>query len=1566
MNQIIRIPDYDGGFITKSVEGQRIVTRDANGYKIDDQPVNYIRKGINTKFGKVIDYDNEKVKLNFNGKVETADRYIFNAFLSKSHTSPRSSYKGEGEGVEVSGTLETPICNVEVTNEPNVVRGILTFPDRIITKSKNEFIFIKSYDRKLYRVEVKLPLVGKGLIKAITLKTIEEIKVIPLKKILIKGVSTGLKTVKDTTATTSPGNRWNVRGGEKPGHKYNERRPHPSGKGYIYLYELPTGKREWRDEAGTKIDMPEKQMDYAVPEFKKGDFVKQGDVIGKVEDMSDNFIAVNMQGKMKLINKKEHVEKVNEHQLYKPGMEISYEGKPAVIIQKTDNLALIKNKEDNRLTVIHLERHLEKQRKQFQDKKINKYSKVYQGYEDEDYHYSLDYDKQPEYQEFLGIADKAGLGTEDPLQKKKYIKVGNNVKTVTWKYNPENRETEFLVDGVKDHPLTFMDKKFLIRDITDKGYSLEGENGEKGLFLSHEDYERGKPEDLKEDNETVIEKTGDSVGSVIARVPKKTFHISGELSPEHEAWVEQEKARISPKKYLSRWGKGEKAREEAEAKAKVENEANQKKIKELLDSNEYKDFADEATERGYKFGANKLTANKKVTVDGRKFEINKEYRLDGNISTDITGPFKKLTMGDEHFEITDLTEDKIYYNDDGKDKEISIDDLRSINGRSLFEPTKESKGLISKNEPQKFYFGSDDSNAVSGYYEVVDAKELVASHFPGGEINKQYSIAEAQNRDRGTPQSIAQINKIAKNPNFDFLGDNRTAQDGAPIVNQDYNIISGNARGIGVQLHYENKGDKYKNDLLSNAERLGFSKDEISKMEQPVLVRRVNIDNKEAQRLGAISNTSQMLATEEREQARGKATRIDDKTFNKISEVFKKAKGEHSSIAEYLDEVGPELVKELVDKGIILDNEAHLYYNTETGKLDGSHKNKVKELLTQSILGESSKHFEKIPDAAREGITKGLGEIFALKGQSGDLVPHLQNAIKILSKYNAVKDNFKGPDEFIAQDQNDAFDPLKGSKEDLAMFELLTNSKPNEIKSKIKNYVQLMQSDMFRGGMKPDEAFDEMFKPGEVFDRIFDPKYPKGVNKGLWNTFKLFGRKLLKSTQLKKYVEKSVGANDLFKAIDRTKNILIPSKKNPFVKRWQNMTEVEEYINERSKEYGGRNKFLASDEYREVYPQIKELHGKEKKSYADKALQALKVAGQKEGDRVEYSAGDPFGSVFVYEGNVTVKDGIPYVKLDKKTDDGKTQVKWHKGFRLFKEQPKAFGKDIKKVDPMENLIKQGKVTADEFAKVAHEGQKYNGSSYYEGHLVPVKEMAESMVQDQVKDKVQVVGAVALLHDVLEDTDTDPGTLRKLFGDEVVNNVELLSRHIEATGENFDNDEYYKRINSSDIAKVVKAADRIINVGHLNDLKDGRKDVLLKEYKDEMKYYRQYNIYPEPVEEAFGESAGKEGRIVGNKIKKIYEKAGLKVDKVIRAKLDDGFYVYHDYGFESVKPTYSYETISEAENQKEVYRTKRKIKSDFVDDYEQSDSLFMNVRDAQIRAGLTPITKERFDTILKSD
>jgi (p)ppGpp synthase/HD superfamily hydrolase len=117
-----------------------------------------------------------------------------------------------------------------------------------------------------------------------------------------------------------------------------------------------------------------------------------------------------------------------------------------------------------------------------------------------------------------------------------------------------------------------------------------------------------------------------------------------------------------------------------------------------------------------------------------------------------------------------------------------------------------------------------------------------------------------------------------------------------------------------------------------------------------------------------------------------------------------------------------------------------------------------------------------------------------------------------------------------------------------------------------------------------------------------------------------------------------------------------------------------------------------------------------------------------------------------------------------------------------------------------------------FIAEAHRGQKY-GSMPYFFHPVEVAEMAEHIATEEAPlgwrdDRtVENVKLVALLHDVIEDTDYTAQDLRTRYSDTVVDAVVLLSH--DTALEYLDN---IQRIidSGNKLAMMVKLADNRVN------------------------------------------------------------------------------------------------------------------------------------------------------------
>ena len=85
------------------------------------------------------------------------------------------------------------------------------------------------------------------------------------------------------------------------------------------------------------------------------------------------------------------------------------------------------------------------------------------------------------------------------------------------------------------------------------------------------------------------------------------------------------------------------------------------------------------------------------------------------------------------------------------------------------------------------------------------------------------------------------------------------------------------------------------------------------------------------------------------------------------------------------------------------------------------------------------------------------------------------------------------------------------------------------------------------------------------------------------------------------------------------------------------------------------------------------------------------------------------------------------------------------------------------------------------------------------------------------------------------------------------------------------------------------------------------------------------------------------------IKSYFEANGLKVDKVVRAKLNDGFYVYHEAGMER---TAGYRKLISQKGNELTYEVgKKKLSGDFIAD-DSVDMLEMSVMEGRNRLGIT--------------
>lgn len=106
------------------------------------------------------------------------------------------------------------------------------------------------------------------------------------------------------------------------------------------------------------------------------------------------------------------------------------------------------------------------------------------------------------------------------------------------------------------------------------------------------------------------------------------------------------------------------------------------------------------------------------------------------------------------------------------------------------------------------------------------------------------------------------------------------------------------------------------------------------------------------------------------------------------------------------------------------------------------------------------------------------------------------------------------------------------------------------------------------------------------------------------------------------------------------------------------------------------------------------------------------------------------------------------------------------------------------------------------SKQLHKDQKYGIHSYFDYHILGVVRFVQELGYGD--DYI----TVALLHDVLEDTDITEDILHTLFNYEVVEAVGYLTK---IKGSNYNEKTYLKQIKQSHLATIVKVADSTFNM-----------------------------------------------------------------------------------------------------------------------------------------------------------
>jgi len=280
-------------------------------------------------------------------------------------------------------------------------------------------------------------------------------------------------------------------------------------------------------------------------------------------------------------------------------------------------------------------------------------------------------------------------------------------------------------------------------------------------------------------------------------------------------------------------------------------------------------------------------------------------------------------------------------------------------------------------------------------YKLFEANTVQPSH-EGGLRNPNFFIPEAQPKNRNDQASLQAEDDFANNPRFNELGEDSGAYKGAPVVNERGEVIQGNNRAAGLKKGYAVGNNKYKQDLAANAEKFGFTKEQVESMENPVLVREVIATDEKAIELGNYDVKDLETAGKRRIDPSALVRRLPSKVKASLAKMISAGETIKESIRDNADEIY-QLIRPYINTSIantIITN----------GKLNSVGIEDVESLFTQFLFQNGDPNlpqmFEGLSNIQREGIKKSLPYLLSA-GAGRSIIADVQEAIIALHYFRA-------------------------------------------------------------------------------------------------------------------------------------------------------------------------------------------------------------------------------------------------------------------------------------------------------------------------------------------------------------------------------------------------------------------------------------------------------------------------------------------------------------------------------------------------------------------------------------
>lgn len=404
------------------------------------------------------------------------------------------------------------------------------------------------------------------------------------------------------------------------------------------------------------------------------------------------------------------------------------------------------------------------------------------------------------------------------------------------------------------------------------------------------------------------------------------------------------------------------------------------------------------------------------------------------------------------------------------------------------------------------YFSTKD--VVKGKVTVVEAETLQPSHTAQGK-NPNHFLPEAQPKNRATNESQSNSDLIAQNMDPQLITSTTTAFNGAPVVNSRGEAIQGNNRIIALQKMwsgYKDSAERYKQYLLDNAESLGLDRESIEKMQNPVLVNMLDVDDNEAIRLGQFDSHDMESGAGEVFKPKQTLTKMQsaDELPSFLNIILNDHQNPNMTVGDMIRRNAADAISWMAKNNFITQQQASNCYNN--GALTTSATDALREMLNLQLfeggIDNLDAMFDTLPAAAQGAIMSIMARDNMISSDKS-LKAHIQLAIE--AYHEAMKDEKFAE---IGKDLNGAFSCLLSFTNQTELFGKETTLDPEKfntfalrlaamfktmgkvsLRNALNEYYDLVLGNP-SGDLFSDNENAEPMSASEAIEKVFGVKAP--------------------------------------------------------------------------------------------------------------------------------------------------------------------------------------------------------------------------------------------------------------------------------------------------------------------------------------------------------------------------------------------------------------------------------------------------------------------------------------------